>query len=94
MALNVIVGVLEFVTMELHVQTTFPPPTSFVVGSWFLVTYFHSGYLFSLAFFLTTTWLFAVTRSPLAVDGGVTVTNELGGGGETTKLTFSLSFDL
>jgi hypothetical protein len=89
MALNVVVGALEFVTAELHVQTTFPPQTSFVVGSWFLVTYFHSGYLFSLAFFLAETWLFGVMGAPLAVDGGVTVTNELGGGGATPKLTFS-----
>ena len=89
MALNVVVGSLEFVTEELHVQTTFPPPTSFVVGSWFLVTYFHSGYLFSLACFLVATGLFAVMGAPLVVDGGVTVTNELGGGGATPKLTFS-----
>ena len=89
MALNVVVGALEFVTTELHVQTTFPPPTSFVVGSWFLVTYFHNGYLFSLTCFLATTELFLVMGSPLAVDRGVTVTNELGGGGATPKLTFS-----
>jgi hypothetical protein len=62
MTLNMVVGALEFVMTELHVQTTFPPPTSFLVGSWFLVTYFHNGYLFSLACFLAVAGLFAAAR--------------------------------
>ena len=89
MALNVVVGSLEFVKEKLHFQTTFPPPTRFVVGSWFLVTYFQSGYLFSLACFLVVVGLFAAMGAPLVVDRGVTIKNELGGGGATPKLTFS-----
>jgi hypothetical protein len=88
MALNMVVGALEFVMAELHFQITFPPPISFVVGSSFLVTYFHSGYLFSLDCFLAAVGLFALMGAPLAMDERVTVTNELGGGGATPKLTF------